>query len=119
MAKKKLQKAKSQCLKEKVQIRYSEIDREVKKKARADKTAFTETLADGAEEAAQKQDMPTLYKITKSIAGGFKNNYVPVKDTDGNVITDIAEQMQRWKTISRQTTQHTCQHPRKCQSSGS
>ena len=25
-------------------------------------------------EAAQKQDMATLYKITKSLAGGFKNS---------------------------------------------
>ena len=39
----------------------------------------------------------TLYKITKSLAGGFKNNDVPVRDSDGNVITGIVEQMQRWK----------------------
>lgn len=39
--------------------------------------------------------MATLYKINKSLAGGFKNNDVPVKDSDGNVI--IAEQMQRWE----------------------
>ena len=62
--KKKLQEVKSQCLKEQVQTKYSELDREVKKKARADNKAFTEKLADDAEEAAQKQDMATLYKIT-------------------------------------------------------
>ena len=61
------------------------------------KKEFMEKLADEVEEAAQKQDMATLYKITKSLAGGFKNNDVPVKDLDGNVITGIVEQMQRWK----------------------
>ena len=36
-----------------------------------------------------------LYKITKSLAGGSKNNDVPVKVSDGNVIviTGIVEQM--------------------------
>ena len=41
--------------------------------------------------------MATLYKITKSLAGGLKNNDVPIKDSEGNAITGIAEQMQRWK----------------------
>lgn len=38
---------------------------------------------------APKQDMATLYKITKSLADVFKNSYVPIKDSDGNVTTDI------------------------------
>ena len=83
--KKKAQGAKSQRLKEQLQTTYSELDREVKKRTRADKKAFMEKLADEAEESAQKQDMATLYKITKSLAGGFKNNDVPVKDSDRNV----------------------------------
>lgn len=33
--------------------------------------------------------MATLYKITKSLADVFKNSYVPIKDSDGNVTTDI------------------------------
>ena len=100
---------------EQIHTKYFELDREVKKKARADKKAFTEKLADDAEEAAQKQDMATLYKISKSLAGGFKkSNDVPVKDSDGNATTGITEQMQRWKTISRaSSTEH--QHPIKCQ----
>ena len=91
-AKKKLQEAKSQCVIEQIQTKYSELDREVKKKERADNKAFTEKLADDAEEAAQKQDMDTLYKIIKSLAGGFKkSNDVPVKDSDGNATTGITE----------------------------
>ena len=58
-AKKKLQEAKSQRLKEQLQTKYFELDREVKKKARVDEKALTEKLADDAEEAAQKQDIAT------------------------------------------------------------
>ena len=66
-------------MKEQLQTTYTKLDHEVKRKARADKKAFMEKLADEAEEAAQKQDMAMLFKITKSLAGGFKNNNIPVK----------------------------------------
>ena len=82
--KKKAQVAKPQCSKKQLQITYSELDRGVQKRARADKKEFKERLADEAEEATPKQDMATLYKITNDVS-------------DGNVITNIVEQMQRWK----------------------
>ena len=93
--KKKLNDAKSQRLKEQLQSRYSELDKEVKRKTRADKRAFIENLADEAEAAAQTQNMATLYKITKTLTGGFKNSDVPVKDVDGNVVTCEAKPTQR------------------------
>ena len=96
--KKKLNDAKSQRLKEQLQSRYSELDKEVKRKTRADKRAFIENLADEAEAAAQTQNMATLYKITKTLTGGFKNSDIPVKDVDGNVVTCEVKQTQRWKT---------------------
>ena len=63
--KKKLNDAKSQRLKEQLQSRYSELDKEVKRKTRADKRASIENMADETEAAAQTQNMATLYKITK------------------------------------------------------
>ena len=42
--------------------------------------------------------MATLYKITKTLTGGFKNSDVPVKYVDGNVVTCEVKQTQRWKT---------------------
>ena len=52
--KKKAQVAKPQCSKKQLQITaYSELDRENKKRARADKKEFKEKLADEAEEATQ------------------------------------------------------------------
>ena len=50
--KKKLNDAKSQRMKEQLQSRYSELDKEVKRKTRADKRGFIENLADEAEAAA-------------------------------------------------------------------
>ena len=44
------------------------------------------------------QNMATLYKITKALAGGFKNCDIPMKDADGVVITSVEEQTQLWKT---------------------
>ena len=73
-AKKKAQEAKSERLKEQPQAKYSELDHEGKKRVRADKKAFMEKLGNKAEEAAQKPDMAKLYKITTSLACGFKDN---------------------------------------------
>ena len=42
--------------------------------------------------------MATLYKITKALAGGFKNSDIPMKDADGVVITSVEKQTQLWKT---------------------
>ena len=47
---------------------------------------------------AGRQDLKTLYRINKMLNNhGFKNNDVPVKDTDGNVLSKEAEKLARWK----------------------
>ena len=89
---------KSQRIKNQLQTRYSTLDKEVKRKTKADKRAFIENVADKAETAAQMQNMATLYKITKALAGGFKNCDIQMKDADGVVITSVEEQTQLWKT---------------------
>ena len=38
---------------------------------------------DEVETAAQMQHMATLYKISKVLAGGFRNSGMPMTDTDG------------------------------------
>ena len=38
-----------------------------------------------------------LYRINQMLNNGFKNNDVPVKDTDGNVISKEVEKLARWK----------------------
>ena len=44
------------------------------------------------------QNIATLYKITKALAGGFTNCDIPMKDAEGEVITSVEEQTQLWKT---------------------
>ena len=65
--------------------RYAELNREVKRTAKADKKSFMEGFAEEAEEAAGKQDLKTLYRITKTLSGGLYNTDVPVKNTNGNL----------------------------------
>ena len=96
--KKKINGTKSQRIKNQLQTRYSTLDKEVKIKTKANKRALIENLADEAETAAQMQNMATLYKITKALAGGFRNCDIPMKDADGVVITSVEEHTQLWKT---------------------
>ena len=96
--KKKFNDTESQRIKNQLHTRYSTLDKEVKGKTKADKRAFIENLADEAETAAQMQHMATLYKITNTLARGFKNGDIPMKDADGVVITSVEEQTQLWKT---------------------
>ena len=93
---KKINDTKSQRIKEQLHTRYSTLDKEVKRKTKADKRAFIENLADEAETAAQMQN--TLYNITKALAGGFKNSDIPMKDAYGMVITSVEKQTQLWRT---------------------
>jgi len=62
-----------------------------------DKRIFVQRLAVEAEEAAGRQDLKTLKRMNKMLKNDFKNNDVPVKDTDGNVISKEAEKLARWK----------------------
>ena len=66
---KKINDTKSQRIKEQLQTIYSILDKEVKRKTKAGKRASIENIADAAETAAHMQNMATLYKITKALAG--------------------------------------------------
>jgi hypothetical protein len=48
------------------------MNKEVKKSARTDKRVFYDTLATEAEQAAEKRDLTTLYKITRTLSTYFK-----------------------------------------------
>ena len=45
-----------------------------------------------------KQNIAALCNIPKAHTGGFRSSDFPVKDVDGNVITGVAEQAQRWRS---------------------
>ena len=77
-------------------IRYSEVNKEVKRSIRNDRRNFVEDLARQAEEASGRGDAKELYSITKKLAGDRKIPDRPVKDKSGELLTDQEEQRKRW-----------------------
>ncbi|XP_063434910.1 uncharacterized protein LOC134715874 [Mytilus trossulus] len=94
--KSKCNQARSERLKEKLQKEYSELNKEVKKKAREDKLQYIEGLANEAEEACKHGELSTVYKITKQLCGKSNNNDTPVLSKNGEVITSEAQKLERW-----------------------
>ena len=73
--------AKSPRLKEHISREYADKDKQVKNRARSDKRHFIDGLATEAEEAAGRQDMKTLYRITKCLKDDYDASpYLHVKD---------------------------------------
>jgi len=53
-------------------------------------------LAAEAQEAAGRGDTRTVYKMTKTLTGGFTSKTTVVKDKDGNVLMKAEDQLNRW-----------------------
>ena len=82
---------------DRLKTQYSQKDRVVKKSARKDKIKFIDDKAEEAQNAANRGDLNTVYKITKQLCSKSKSDNVPVKDKDGVVLTTEREQAARWK----------------------
>ena len=80
-----------------LQENYNRLNVCIKRSVRKDKRAYTEDLANKAQEAADKNDLRNLYQITKKLSGkNTKNSGAHIKDSDGNLITTTEETQQRW-----------------------
>ena len=90
--KQKINSMKPERVKDQLKRSYTQTDREVKRLANVDKKAYVERLADEAEEAARRQDLKTLYRITKTL-----NNNVLVKNKEDNIIFSEADKIPLWK----------------------
>ena len=75
---------------------FAQTNKEIKKSARKDKRLFYEELATEAEQAAERRDLSTLYKITRTLSNKKSNMGKPVKDKEGNHINKEKDQRQRW-----------------------
>ena len=95
--KQKMNSTKSERIKNQLRTQYSTLNKDVKKMTRADKKAYVENLAEEAEQAAGKQDLKTLYSITKTLNGKYTRSNVPVRDKEGKVLSKESEQVPRWK----------------------
>ena len=78
------------------QTSYQDLDRQIKRKARKDKRTYTGELANEAEQAAKIGNSSKVYKITKKICGRNFQNSKPIKDKNGNTLTNEKEQAARW-----------------------
>ncbi|VDO49369.1 unnamed protein product [Schistosoma margrebowiei] len=82
--------------KNKAQAEYTEVNKQVKWSIRTDKRKYVEDLAKTAEKAAREGNMIQLYDITKKLSGNHRKPERPVKSEQGEVITNIEEQQNRW-----------------------
>ncbi|VDO59925.1 unnamed protein product [Schistosoma margrebowiei] len=82
--------------KAKAQAEYTEVNKQVKRSIRTDKRNYVEDLATMAEKAAREGNMRQLYDITKRLSGNCRKAERPVKSKEGEVITNIEEQRNRW-----------------------
>ncbi|VDO76171.1 unnamed protein product [Schistosoma margrebowiei] len=82
--------------KTKAQAEYTEVNKQVKRSIRTDKRKYVEDLAMTAEKAVREGNMRQLYDITKKPSGNRRKPERPVKSKEGEVITNIEEQRNRW-----------------------
>ena len=87
----------SERLKEKRRVEYKAKDREVKRQIRRDKRNWSEGIAKEAEEAASRQNMKTLYSLTKTICNDKPRQSTVVNDRNGNALTSNEDRRKRWK----------------------
>ncbi|VDO81718.1 unnamed protein product [Schistosoma margrebowiei] len=78
------------------QVEYIEANKQVKRSIRANKKKYVEELATTAEKAAREGNMKQLYDTTKKLSGKYSKPERPVKDKEGNPITEIQQQRNRW-----------------------
>ena len=76
---------------------YQTKDKEVKKRARADKRRTLERVAEEAERAAHQHNLKELYTKTRLLSGCLKKASTGIRTKDGKVITTEEEVLERWK----------------------
>ena len=79
------------------ELRYRAKSREVQRSVCRDKREFAIALVREAEDAADRNDFRTVYRITKELACGRKSFDGPVKDVNGRLLIHDDEQLKRWK----------------------
>ena len=102
---------KSDRIKERLRKNYTDKDREVKKRVRADKRKTLEEMAEKAEEAAEKNEKGTLYKITNTICGKKHKKSAGVRRKDGRLLTQEDEVRGSWEEHFNEVLNIPCNVP--------
>ncbi|XP_078619529.1 uncharacterized protein LOC144886675 [Branchiostoma floridae x Branchiostoma japonicum] len=95
--------ARSEEEKERTKHQYRDLDRQVKRSCRADKRQWLEKKGAEAEEAAQKNDARTLYRLVREVTGSCSSSSVPIKDKSGKTLLTTEEQDLRWMEHFQET----------------
>ena len=75
---------------------YRNIDRQIKRSCRQDKRDWIEKKGAEAQEAANRNDPKTLYRIVRELSGSYNGHGAPVKDKAGKPLLKKEEQEKRW-----------------------
>ena len=102
---------KSDRIKDRLRKDYIDKDREVKKRVRADKREMLEEMAKKAEEAAKKNEMGSLYKITNTICGKKHKKSAGVRTKDGKLLTQEGEVRGKWEEHFNEVFNIPCDIP--------
>ncbi|VDP72191.1 unnamed protein product [Schistosoma curassoni] len=74
----------------------TEANKRVMRSIRADNQKYVEELATTAEKASRERNIRQLYNTTKKLARKYGKPERPTKDKEGETITEIQEQRNRW-----------------------
>ena len=94
--KKDLNMSRTRAAKTEAQEEYTRANKEVKRNIKKDKTNFIDDLASQAEKAAGQGNLRDLYLVTRKLAGKFQQTDRPIKAKEGNPLTTVEEQLERW-----------------------
>ncbi|RXN17475.1 craniofacial development 2-like protein [Labeo rohita] len=75
---------------------YIKMDKAVKSSAQRDKREWLDRQAEEAEEPASRNDIHTVYQITKKICGAVKTGSGSVKAKDGMLLSRGEDKLARW-----------------------
>ena len=81
---------------ERLRVQHAEKDKEVKRRAKADKKEYFEGLARQAEEAARRGENGKVYAITKELCRK-RPSKAQVKDRNGSAVIGERAEADRWK----------------------
>ncbi|XP_055387991.1 uncharacterized protein LOC129616393 [Condylostylus longicornis] len=76
---------------------YQSLAKQVKKAARRDKRRYLEQMASQAEQHANQNNMRSLHRIIGNLTGQKENTTRPVRDRNGNLVTNEEAQLEVWK----------------------
>lgn len=95
--------AKTEEEKEETTQEYQTLDRLVKRSCKMDRKGWLERKGNEAQEAADRGDARTLFRVVRDLTGARSGSNVPIKDKNGKVLASKEEQDGRWMEHFRET----------------